>query len=67
MTWGQLIRSAIFAWDRWRWNRSKRAPRSILRMQEELQSERRRHGRPGKTLAKIKAERTALLKMELGR
>lgn len=63
----RLIRSAMIAWERWRWKRKPHAPRSILRMQDELQSERRRHGRPGKTLAKIKAERTALLKMELGR
>jgi len=63
----RLIRSAIIAWERWRWKRKPHAPRSILRMQDELQRERHRHGRPGKTLAKIKAERTALLKMELGR
>jgi len=67
MTFARLIRSAVMAWDRWRWKCQKRAPRSILKMQEQLQRERRAHKATRATLAKIKTARHEAMKMELGR
>lgn len=61
----RAARSLAIAWQGMLWKRQKRAPRSILRMQEDLQRERKRHGRPQKILDAIKAERHALLRKEL--
>lgn len=63
----RLIREAMAAWDRWRWKRRPHAPRSIVKMQDELQRQRRAHKPTRSTLDKIKAARHAALKAEMGR
>ena len=63
----RAARAIAFAWRDMQWRRQKRAPRSILKMQEELQRQRRAHKATRATLAKIKTVRHEAMKMELGR
>jgi len=60
----RLIRMSLAAWERWRWKRQKRAPRSILKKQERLQAERRKHRATREVMKEIYAERHALLRKE---